>query len=464
METLADAPIVGTDTEVAKNSQTIVNYLKDKDGLPPAIMVDLDGTLIDDSERLVQLRYGWENYYGNVDETEPDLELLIALQQYHDVGYTIFFVTGRPESMRAETEAWINERVFRTPSSNIYMREENELISEKDLKVSFAKSISQSHCIRQAFDCRDEVITALRAMAIKAVPMRSRHYPEFVPLTKAAADLPSQYIIRARVDEEGYKTFGSEWKFVRQKLISCFNRKVNHRRPSFAVNGKMYFFSKALLTIHVTHKEQNRYEGELSSISPRAPGRDDSYVTKEKKKKKFLRYWFYADVWRPIQDGDYHVMDLSGKQIEHVRYENGKWDRAISQFISRSEYVEVNPTFTEYFPTDEENPADEIANRVDTILKLQRNMKRNAILFLQISMDNKDSRHQVVKDLLQVQFMEGTDDEGKKNSNQRFYYMLKRMIELGIVKPRRKNSKYVELSNFGVGVAEVVLKRAKQTE
>jgi hypothetical protein len=249
---------------------------------------------------------------------------------------------------------------------------------------------------------------------------------------------------------------------VRQKLLSSFNRKVNHRRPSFVVNGKLYFFSKALLTIHTTHKELNRYEGDLSSISPRAPCRDDSYVTKEKKKKKFLRYWFYADVWRPIQDGDYHAMDLSGKQIDRAHFENGKWDRPIAQFISRCEHVEVNPGFTDYFPTDDETPVNEVEQRIDAILHFQQNMKRNAILFLRIAMDNKDSQHRVSRLVLLEGFLAATDIDGKKNSNQKFYYMLNRLIELGIVKTRRKASEHIELSDFGVEVAKGVLAKAKQ--
>ncbi len=70
---------------------------------------DLDGTLADDGHRHhhVTTRSDWDAYYAACPDDEPIEHVLEIAKALHARGYHIVIVTGRPEHIRKETEAWL---------------------------------------------------------------------------------------------------------------------------------------------------------------------------------------------------------------------------------------------------------------------------------------------------------------------------------------------------------------------
>jgi phosphoglycolate phosphatase-like HAD superfamily hydrolase len=70
---------------------------------------DLDGTLADDSHRWhhVTKTGDWEAYYAAATEDKPISHVIEVAKALQSAGFFIAIVTGRSESIRAETEDWL---------------------------------------------------------------------------------------------------------------------------------------------------------------------------------------------------------------------------------------------------------------------------------------------------------------------------------------------------------------------
>ena len=70
---------------------------------------DLDGTLADDSHRWhhVTKSGDWEAYYAQAVHDKPISHVIEIAKALKAAGFSIVIVTGRSESIRAETELWL---------------------------------------------------------------------------------------------------------------------------------------------------------------------------------------------------------------------------------------------------------------------------------------------------------------------------------------------------------------------
>lgn len=135
-----------------------------------AIIFDIDGTLANTSHRVHHVKNGnknWDAFFGKMGEDTPVLGVTwLAEELAHGVrvgGVTahLFLVSGRPDSYRAVTVAWLHENVpmLFDMSEALLMREAGDHRSDVEVKREILKGIQgQGYDVRLAIDDRPSII------------------------------------------------------------------------------------------------------------------------------------------------------------------------------------------------------------------------------------------------------------------------------------------------------------------
>ncbi|WP_433369673.1 AAA family ATPase [Actinoplanes sp. CA-142083] len=133
-------------------------YEPDPD-LPPAMLVDIDGTVALMGDRSP---YDWHR----VGEDLPNQAVITAVQAMHAAGNAIIFCSGRDAVCRPETEAWLDLFVG-VPYEALFMRPEDD--GRKDAVVKreiFDSEIRYTWRIVGVFDDRQQVVRMWRALGL----------------------------------------------------------------------------------------------------------------------------------------------------------------------------------------------------------------------------------------------------------------------------------------------------------
>ena len=78
------------------------------------VVVDIDGTIAKVGDRLKYLQQemkDWDSFYEHCDEDEPIKDMLELVYDLFRSYNHIVFCTGRRESVRAKTEAWLSKHL-----------------------------------------------------------------------------------------------------------------------------------------------------------------------------------------------------------------------------------------------------------------------------------------------------------------------------------------------------------------
>lgn len=170
--------------------------LRNKDGLTYAYIFDIDGTIADCKHRLhyikppaglVHFEPGetdwkpdWDSFYDNCDkdeEIQPVCEVLAALAE---AGFDILFVTGRPESCRQKTMAWLKEHfgVNMTDSHKLFMRlpEHGFRADYVSKACNYNERIKHKWKVLGAFEDRDQCVRMWRDLGIQCFQVADGAY------------------------------------------------------------------------------------------------------------------------------------------------------------------------------------------------------------------------------------------------------------------------------------------------
>lgn len=143
---------------------------KEKD---KAILVDVDGTIANDSHRFEFAKkpngkINWDVYFRKdlVEKDKLNDELKDRLIKFKEDGHEIVFLTGRPEFLRKTTTDWlVNHDV---PFDKLVMRSEDErYLDVTDYKYKEISKLKKDYNIIIAFDDLDEAIEAIEKNNIK---------------------------------------------------------------------------------------------------------------------------------------------------------------------------------------------------------------------------------------------------------------------------------------------------------
>lgn len=127
---------------------------------PKTFLVDIDGTVADHTD----IRDHHE--YHRVGEDLPKQAVIKTVRALHNQGYTIVFMTGRPESCRQETRLWLCKHIGPWASS-IRMRETGDRRADYVVKSElFNKHIRYNYNVVGCFDDRQQVVDVYREMGL----------------------------------------------------------------------------------------------------------------------------------------------------------------------------------------------------------------------------------------------------------------------------------------------------------
>jgi predicted kinase len=129
------------------------------DGLPPVVLVDIDGT--------VAVMNGRSPYdMTRVGEDAPNPAVITAVRAMHAAGNAIVFCSGRDDSCRAQTQAWLAQHV-RVPYEALFMRAQGDTRKDSVVKREiFDTEIRDRWRVVGVFDDRRQVVRMWRALGL----------------------------------------------------------------------------------------------------------------------------------------------------------------------------------------------------------------------------------------------------------------------------------------------------------
>ena len=136
----------------ATNSETSIG------GHPPAVLVDLDGTL---ALRRGRSPYEWDKVSMDA-ANEPVIAVIQALA---DAGYAIVVVSGRDAVCRDDSVHWLQSALGRP--FYLHMRERGDNRRDEVIKREIWETrIKHQHDVKMALDDRDRCVALWRSLGI----------------------------------------------------------------------------------------------------------------------------------------------------------------------------------------------------------------------------------------------------------------------------------------------------------
>lgn len=141
-------------TTLAEGRPVIVPFNQDK-GLPPCIIVDIDGTV---AERNNRGPFEFDKVL-----TDTPVEEVIHVVHSLNSNNHIVFMSGRDESCRADTEEWIRRHIFISGDIELYMRGAGDMRKDSIVKKElFMKHIAPKYYTVACLDDRKQVVDMWR--------------------------------------------------------------------------------------------------------------------------------------------------------------------------------------------------------------------------------------------------------------------------------------------------------------
>lgn len=133
-----------------------------------SIIVDLDGTLCDNSHRvhLAQAK-DWDAFHAGIPLDVPHTEVATILAILAKEAFEIILLTGRDEKYREDTLAWLRRHDLVNLFDHLLMRPDDDRRPDHELKPSmitehFGSAEEAQHSVLFCLEDRDKVVEALR--------------------------------------------------------------------------------------------------------------------------------------------------------------------------------------------------------------------------------------------------------------------------------------------------------------
>ncbi|MET8355229.1 MULTISPECIES: hypothetical protein [unclassified Micromonospora] len=128
-------------------------------GTPEIVLVDIDGT--------VALKGDRSPYdMTRVSRDQPKPAVILAVRAMHSAGYGVVFCSGRDESARTDTVAWLDQHV-KVPYLALHMRAVGDTRDDAVVKAEiFAREAREKFTVVGVFDDRARVVRMWRALGL----------------------------------------------------------------------------------------------------------------------------------------------------------------------------------------------------------------------------------------------------------------------------------------------------------
>jgi phosphoglycolate phosphatase-like HAD superfamily hydrolase len=130
---------------------------------PTIAVFDVDGVLADVRHRLHHLERtpkDWDGFFAAMADDGPLDEGIVAARELAEAGHVIVYLTGRNESYRAVTLAWM--RLHGLPEGRLVMRRDADQRPARQFKPSALRRIADDGTVVAVVDDDDAVVAALR--------------------------------------------------------------------------------------------------------------------------------------------------------------------------------------------------------------------------------------------------------------------------------------------------------------
>lgn len=129
------------------------------DGLPEAVLVDIDGTVA-----LMGDRSPYD--MTRVEEDKPNHAVITAIRAMHAFGHHIVFCSGRTDDGQASTESWLATHVG-VPYEALFMRKTGDSRKDSVVKAEiFEREIRHRWHVTGVFDDRAQVVRMWRSLGL----------------------------------------------------------------------------------------------------------------------------------------------------------------------------------------------------------------------------------------------------------------------------------------------------------
>ncbi len=139
-----------------------------REGLKDAIIVDIDGTLAEISQRRKYVENkpkNWDKFFQNMEKDGIHEEVVNTVRHYYLFKYEILLLTGREEKFREVTENWLEEKGI--GYSKLFMRDTKDFRADDVIKEEiFKKHIEPTYNVFLCIDDRNRVVNMWRRLGL----------------------------------------------------------------------------------------------------------------------------------------------------------------------------------------------------------------------------------------------------------------------------------------------------------
>lgn len=140
-----------------------------KPGTPPAILVDIDGTIA-----LKGARSPFDE--TRVHEDRPNTLVIEIVRQEHAAGKRVIFMSGRTEACREATEEWLRVHVG-VPWQALHMRPAGDMRKDSVVKRElFDRHVREHYNVRRVYDDRGQVVAMWRSLGLTCLAVAEGNF------------------------------------------------------------------------------------------------------------------------------------------------------------------------------------------------------------------------------------------------------------------------------------------------
>lgn len=136
--------------------------------VPAAVIVDVDGTLVDVSSvrhHVTGPKRNFDAFHSASADCPPIAQTLTWVEEMHDAGHHILVVTARMEKWRNLTQAWLDRHLPR-PHTELVMRRDGDYRPDNVVKREIHAKLASRYQIRFAADDNPNVIALWEELGI----------------------------------------------------------------------------------------------------------------------------------------------------------------------------------------------------------------------------------------------------------------------------------------------------------
>ena len=142
----------------------------------PIILVDIDGTLADNTHRQHHInkeKPDWPSFFNDMEQDTPILPIIELVAELWTGGYKVILVTGRPDSHREQTEAWLEQHQI--TYDKLLMRTAGDLRPDTEVKAELIHFIDLTR-VRFALEDHSRLAKMYRGLGIMCLVVSEGRY------------------------------------------------------------------------------------------------------------------------------------------------------------------------------------------------------------------------------------------------------------------------------------------------